>query len=400
MKNYARKFTDEQIKAALDEGVAAGWSRVKMAEKLGLTERNFRARVYKLAKQGHPTPSLNDAHMKRRGYSPEHDMVHVVPEGYKVKGVSTYYNSLGIPTGQWVKSSADEEKQRAIMQAAIAEMAETVRGIEKPVKAPTLKENDKLATYVIGDAHFGMYSWHEETGEDFDTAIASKDLRDAVDILVAGAPPASTGYLVDVGDFLHADNRSNMTPASGNILDVDSRFQRVIRVAISALKYCIARMLQKHSKVKVFITPGNHNPDSAGWMAMVLAAVYENEPRIEIETSPSKFFYQMFGEVLIGITHGDKIKMADLPSIMAYDRSEDWGKAKHRYWLTGHVHHTKNQEYRGCFVESFNTLAATDAWHAASGYRSQRQMQRIDIDSKHGIYGRGIVNVGMLRNAA
>src|SRR5690625_7800879 len=31
----------------------------------------------------------------RRGYSPEHDMVHPVPEGFIAKGVSTYYDEIG-----------------------------------------------------------------------------------------------------------------------------------------------------------------------------------------------------------------------------------------------------------------------------------------------------------------
>lgn len=167
-----------------------------------------------------------------------------------------------------------------------------------------------------------------------------------------------------------------------------------------AMRYCVAKMLQKHGKVKVFITPGNHNPDSAGWMAMVMEAFYENDARVEIETSPSKFFYQRFHNNLIGITHGDKLKLPELPSIMAHDRPEDWGQTEHRMWWTGHIHHTKHQEYRGCTVEAFNTLAAGDAWHAASGYRAKRQMQRIDIDANEGIYNRGIATVGMIRRAA
>jgi hypothetical protein len=202
---------------------------------------------------------------------------------------------------------------------------------------------------------------------------------------------------VEVGDLLHANDRTALTPASKNLLDVDSRFQRVVRVAIAAIKYCIGRLLEKHKRVKVFMTPGNHNPDAAGWMALVLDAYYEREKRVDVERSPSPFYYARFGKCLIGITHGDKIKLPELPSIMAADRAEDWGQTKHRYWWTGHIHHTKHQEYRGCFVEAFNTLAASDAWHHASGYRSQRQMQRIDLDREHGIYSRGIANLGMIR---
>jgi hypothetical protein len=319
------------------------------------------------------------------------------PEGHLVKGVSTLHGPDGEVKAQWVKTTADEAAQQAAMEAVARSMAEPVRGLAKPIKAPVRKLKDSISAYIIGDAHFGLYAWAEEAGEDFDTAIASSDLRAAIDLLVAGAPASETGFLIDVGDFLHADNRSNMTPASGNPLDTDSRFQRVIRIAERALRYCIGRMLQKHGKVKVFIVPGNHNPDSAGWMALLLSAYFDSEPRVEVVTSPAKFFYERFGKNLIGMTHGDKIKLQDLPSIMAADRAEDWGKTQHRYWWTGHIHHTKHQEFRGCFVEAFNTLAASDAWHHASGYRSARQMQRIDLDREHGIYSRGLANIGMVR---
>lgn len=321
------------------------------------------------------------------------------PDGHTVKGVSTLYGPDGELKAQWVKTDTSEAERRAGLEALAEALAEKVKGLATPIKPPKLKLADSLSAYIIGDGHLGLYSWAAECGEDFDTAIASRDLRAAIDLLVAGAPASETGFLVDVGDLLHADNRSNVTPASGNPLDVDTRFQRVIRIAVETLRYMIGRMLEKHRRVKVFITPGNHNPDSAGWLALVLAAFYTKERRVEIETSPAKFYYERFGKVLIGITHGDKIKMQDLPSIMAADRAKDWGETQHRHWLTGHIHHTKHQEYRGCFVESFNTLAASDAWHHASGYRSARQMTRIDYDREHGIYSRGLANIGMIRAA-
>jgi hypothetical protein len=124
---------------------------------------------------------------------------------------------------------------------------------------------------------------------------------------------------------------------------------------------------------------------------------YENEPRVEIDTSPSTFFYHRFGNNLIGVTHGDRTKFADLPSIMAADRPKDWGDTEHRHFLCGHVHHTKQQEFRGCFVESFNTLAPNDAWHTQSGYRSKRQIQRLDFHRDNGIVSRFNCNIGMLK---
>jgi hypothetical protein len=372
------KCSDDELLSAIRQH---GSNRAA-AKALGLNPRSVERRRARLA---------------QRGWSPEHDMTKTVPDGFTVKGVSTLYKDDGSIAAQWVKSTRDAEAQLELMRAFVNELSEDVKGLAKPIKCPARTLADSLSAYIIGDAHFGMYSWEKETGEDFDTSIASEDLRAAIDLLVAGSPASETGYLVDVGDYLHADNRSNMTPASGNLLDVDTRYQRVIRIAADAMRYCIGRMLDKHKFVKLFVMPGNHNPDSAGWMAMVMQAYYEKEKRVEVERSPSKFFYQRFGTTLIGITHGDKVKLADLPSIMACDRPKDWGETTYRMWWHGHFHHSKHQEYRGCTVEGFNTLAASDAWHAASGYRSARQMQRIDIDREHGIYNRGIASIGRVR---
>jgi hypothetical protein len=375
---WNRLHSDDELLAAIKEH----GSQIKAIKALGVSRRNFQRRI---------------AGLRARGYAPEFDQTHPVPAGQIVGGVSTLYGEDGKLKLQWVKSRADLDELREIMRECVKAMAEDVRGLAKPMRAPREALAQSLSAYVIGDAHLGLYAWREEAGEDFDTAIASRELRAAIDLLVAGAPASAVGYLVDVGDFLHADSRRAATPQSGNQLDVDTRFQRVIRIAIDAIKYCIGRMLQKHKSVRVFIRPGNHNPDSAGWLALVISAYYERDKRVQVEMSPAEYVYARFGKVLIGITHGDKVKMDQLPAIMATDRAKDWGETQHRYWWTGHIHHTKHQEHRGCFVESFNTLAASDAWHHASGYRSARQMQRIDIDEQHGIYSRGIANIGMLR---
>jgi len=317
-----------------------------------------------------------------------------------LRGVSTLYNSEGEISAQWVKTRTDDESRKAALQQFAEGLAESVKGLAKPAKAPTLCREDLLSVYPVGDAHFGMYAWADECGDDFDTDMAARDLGAAVTSLARSAPKAKYGLLVDVGDSLHIDNRSNTTPRSGNAMDVDTRYSRVAKMLVMTFRYAIARMLQRHEQVKVLIAPGNHNLDSAGWVALCLSMFYENEPRVTIETSPSYFLYHRFGANLIGVTHGDTVKLDQLPSIMATDRPQEWGQTKHRHWLTGHIHHKKQQEFRGCFVEAFNTLAAKDAWHSQQGYRSARNMHRMDFHVQHGLFGRSIVDVGMFSDAA
>ena len=53
--------------------------------------------------------SIKDLKYKaaQQGYSPEHNMTKIVPDGFKVKGVSSLYDQDGQLKAQWVKSTAD-----------------------------------------------------------------------------------------------------------------------------------------------------------------------------------------------------------------------------------------------------------------------------------------------------
>ena len=115
--------------------------------------------------------------------------------------------------------------------------------------------------------------------------------------------------------------------------------------------------------------------------------------------SPSGFFYNRFGKVLIGSTHGDGAKLADLPSIMADDAADEWAAARFRVWHCGHFHHDQVKEYRGCTVETHRTLAAGDAWHRYEGYRAGRDMKAIVYHREYGEVNRVRCGVEMLEAA-
>ena len=333
------------------------------------------------------------------GWSPEHDMTRTVPDGFKLKGTSTLYDDAGNQRLQWVKSTADQEAQAEMQRQFVQALAEDVRGMAEPLPAPKGPlDEDTLTAYVVGDMHIGLYAYGEETGaDDFDSDIATAQVKAAVDYLVSASPASAQGMLVNVGDALHIDSRANVTPASGNLLDVDTRYSRLTRMCVFALRHCVERMLQKHSIVHIVNAQGNHDPDSAGWISLCLSAFYEREPRVQVDMTPNKFHYHTFGKNLIGITHGDKLKHDDLPAIMAAARPREWGEAEHRYWWTGHIHHKRQTEYRGCVVESFNTLAAPDAWHSASGYIAKREMQSLVLHREHGLIARSICPIGVVK---
>jgi hypothetical protein len=380
LKKFATARQCEYIDAInAQQGVKAG------AKSLGISYENVSRSIKRIK-----------AKAALSGYSPEHDMRHTVPDGFNVKGVSTYYDDEGKVRGQWVKSNADHERRWELMQEAVAALSEEVKGLAPIIAPPAHGLADLLTVIPMGDPHFGMYAWAKETGDDFDAEIARKLTLGAVDRLMASAPNSETCIILPLGDVFHANDQTNQTPGHKHQLDVDTRFVQVLQIGIQAFRHAILRALQKHPRVVVRFVQGNHDPQSVWSLAFSIAAYFDNEPRVEVDLSPSKFWFYRFGKVLIGSTHGDTVKPESLEGIMASDRAEDWGQTKYRVWYTGHIHSSNKKEFRGCVWESFRTLAAQDAYAAGHGYRAGRDMLAIVHHRDFGEIERHRCDVGML----
>lgn len=330
---------------------------------------------------------------------PDPGALQPIPDGYLAKGVSTLVGPDGSIKAQWIKTTADMERMREIQAAALDAMAAELPKVS-PRKARGAYLDDLLAVYPIGDPHFGMLSWPDETGEDWNLEIARQVHCEAMDELVRAAPAAETALVVNLGDALHFDSLEAKTPRSGHMLDADGRYAKLVDVAIATMRQCIESALSKHKRVHVICVPGNHDETGGLWLARILAIAYEREPRVTVDTTPGVFAYYRFGKVLIGVHHGHTCKPDKLPGVMACDRSRDWGEADHRVWLTGHVHHESRKEHAGVTVETFGTLAARDAYAYSGGWRSDRGMQALVFHRDHGEVARSKVNSAMFAEAA
>lgn len=384
LERYAETAKQVELLKLRDEG----YTVAEVAEQLGMSERNAFRMLQRIKQKA-----------AQMGYSPDHDMNKPVPDGFVVSGVSTYYNDEGKPTGQWVKSRLTADDRLKALQEAIADSVAEYKGLGKPTKQ--LKQKQDGSNYMvaipIGDPHIGMYAWSEEAGEDFDTDIARNDLLNASRNLFNASPDANRCLIANLGDFFHSDNQSNRTARSGAALDVDTRWARVLKLGCMVMVDMIHLALKKYPEVEVINAIGNHDDHSAVMLSAFLSAYFSDEPRVTVQPTTAKFHYVKFGKCLIGVTHGDTIKHNDLGELMATDKAEDWGSTEHRMWFVGHIHHSRKTELRGCTVESFRTLAAKDAWHAAKGYRSGRDMNAIVLHKDYGEVARYRCDIRMAR---
>ena len=325
-----------------------------------------------------------------------------VPKHHILKGVTSHYK-LNKETGlderdhYYIKTDVSKENQLQALQQAINNIISKVDGKAIPTKAPNMTSEDMLSVYTIGDAHIGLLAWGKESGEDHDLIIAERDLLASMDMLVSQSTSSKNALIVDVGDFYHSDNADNRTANSGNALDVDGRYPKVLQIGLELTVKLIEKALTKHETVTWRSAIGNHNEHSAIMMSSFIKAWYRNEPRVEVADTPNMFYYHQFGKNLIGITHGHTTKAEKLGEIMSVDCEDIWSNSKYRYWYTGHIHHQSVKEYPSCVVETFRTLAGKDAWHSASGYRSKQDMKCITLHKEYGEISRNTVSLSMVR---
>ena len=329
------------------------------------------------------------------GYAPEHDFTRPVPEGFVAKGVSTYYNSEGKPTGQWVKASLSH-------QALVDAMRETIAGFKDEIPpavstvAPVASEEQLCNLYTFTDYHLGMLAWHQEGGSDWNVSLAEKTIVAALIQMVNQSPNAHTGVLNIQGDFLHTDGKTPVTPTAKHVLDADSRFPKIRRAAIRIIRSLVNICLQRHQEVYLIIAEGNHDEESAGWLADLFAVHYEEEPRVTVNDSILPFYVFEWGNTMLGVHHGHKVKNENLPLLFAAQFPQEWGRTTRREIHCGHRHHRDEKEYNGVTIVQHPTLAARDAYAARGGWIADRAAWAITYHKKYGAVGRVMVTTEML----
>lgn len=367
------KITNEELR----EELANGMTNKAIAEKYGMNIRNVELRRSKLAKSGelHGNPGVKK----------------LVPDGYLVKGTSTMIDAEGNEKIRWVKTSIDNERLEVLMeQAREAFCSDLPKAI--PSESPNVNFDDNtLAMYPVFDLHIGAMAHKHECGENYDTATAEKVMNGFFDYAVDKAPNSNNAVLVLGGDFLHYDSLEAKTPASGHILDSDSRYAKIVYVAIRSVRRAISRMMEKHQVIDIKVISGNHDEAGMVWLRAALAAFYEDEPRVNVDVSPAAMMMTSFGTTLIGYTHGHQMRKADTRlTVMATDFRKLFGQSEYVYTHSGHWHSQKITETNLGIDEVHGQLGSPDAYSANGGWRSQRQAAVIVYHKEFGEVGRFI----------
>lgn len=393
-------------------------NRADLAGLVGMTERAYKSATDRLRANGKAFPTLAELRQGQQA-APGEEMpdlntaaampartagsnpwpslaafddppLPAMPQGHRVRGVSTLVDSQGETVQQWIKTTAADDVRQDWLEA-IREMCTGVVPVQ-PVEWTAAIDSDTLSVYPVGDPHVGLMAWHEDAGENFDLKIAERNLVAAFERLIDLAPSSHEALIIFIGDNTHSDGQANTT-TKGTRVDVDGRTIKMMRTVVSVARRAIDLTLAKHARVTMIVERGNHDELLSAMLAMALGLLYEGEPRVTIDQSPEMFHWYRFGAVLIGSHHGDKTKPIDLLGVMAVDQARAWGETKHRRFYVGHRHHLETKEVPGVVIETLPTLASSDAWHRSMGYRSSRAMYMDVFDRNDGHVNRHIVGI-------
>lgn len=317
-----------------------------------------------------------------------------VAEGYKIKGTSTLHDKK---TGEdrlvWVKTCEDAVQTEQRIMEMVAELCEPIKGKSQLIPAPRYTTDNLMSMYGFFDRHVGMMCWQDETSDsNYDLRLCAELESEVIRSLVASQPCSEKALIVFGGDFFHADDDQQVTPAHKNKLDVDGRASKVFKTGVMVAINAVLEALKKHKTVRIEVIPGNHDPVSSDHLMYVLWAYFNNNDRVEVIESHGEFAYCRHGTTLLAFHHGHKAKPNDMYRVITTDRRGDWSEVDFVDAYTGHFHSESVSNIGIVRFETLTTPIPNDA-HSASKYRSRRCAHAITYDKVAGMIGRTVHNI-------
>ena len=211
-------------------------------------------------------------------------------------------------------------------------------------------------------------------------------------------------------DRLHTDNPFGTT-TGGTRQDTDGMWHEAFLSAKRCDIGAIERLLTI-ADVHFVHCPSNHDFMSGFFLADTIKSHFHNNKNITFDTTPIHRKYIQYGSSLIGLTHGDGAKEADLSDLMKTECKKAWSLSEYCYWYVHHIHHKVRNARKGsdkvqlekdlrgltvlytgkeieptdyAYVEYVRSMSGTDRWHHQKGFiHSPKAIEMFLHDKEHG----------------
>ncbi len=261
------------------------------------------------------------------------------------------------------------------------------RVYKSPIVFPPYPAGSKMAEVNIADLHLGRLSWHGDTGYNYDHKIARQMFGEIISEIYHALKMMPLEYITFVwtNDFFNSDTVAKTT-TGGTPQDTDIRWQKLFNAGVEMLVDAIT-MLSELAPVKTFYTASNHDEATAYHAIKYLEAWFRGDNRIEVNTDARPRKYMLYGNVLLGYTHGDKEKPSRLSSLMPNEARTLWGQSVTREIHAAHLHSEHAiEEVNGVIVRRVSSPTAPDTWSDKAGYvTAVRKAQTFIYDRERGL---------------
>ena len=268
----------------------------------------------------------------------------------------------------------------------LREVVEAVVGHAPPEKdedpwnldSPTNGES-YIALYQGSDLHYGLnvdsrFSQNEVYNRRIARARFLTGLHETIEhgCRAYGAPPEYVLLYVG-GDISHVDNIHSATSSMRHHQDMDGIPETLPQEITEMYIEAVDGLLQKGLKVYLTCVPGNHDEMMSRQMYVALWAAYRDHPDVRWGNASSSHAFVLYGDTAIVGHHGHgESKAVDLGATLESWLREKGHRARHRYAVTGNLHHLMTKEANGTILIQQPSPAASDRYHKLNGYDKSR----------------------------
>jgi hypothetical protein len=274
-----------------------------------------------------------------------------------------------------------------------------------------------LLVVDLADVHIGKLSVQSETGYEYSREVAVERMLQGTKALLQKASGHGIARVLVVlgNDILHIDNPKGKTTSGteqDNAGSLHQMYQDAQRAYVAVIEACAA-----DHHVDLIYCPSNHDW-MMGWaLANSIGVWFRHHPNVtatDYNLSQAHRKYYRYERNLIGLTHGDGAKEADLYPLMMTEARSHVSDCTHRYWYLHHLHHKIRkaqgvrphdrekdhigltvikggmgaQEGDNVLIEYIRSPSPPDAWHDRNGYVNRQAVECFIHDPHGGQYAR------------
>ena len=199
-------------------------------------------------------------------------------------------------------------------------------------------------------------------------------------------------------DWFHVDGFDRAT-TSGTAQDLNMSVDEMVGLGYKTAVEVIDIVRSFGRPVDIYVVRSNHDDFASSHFGWALEYMYRNVTGVTVSRTNRSRQYFRWGKNLIGLTHGHKEKLGELPELMANEEPELWGSCPFRYWVTGHLHYTRDRREsetggHGTHIFQGPSVSLTDRWHDQNGYvLARRGMACYTFGAQSGHLDRMVSNV-------